>query len=73
MKILSWNVRGLGRKSKRRMIKNMLISCGADIVILQETKKVEIERTLVNSIWGFHHKDWVSIPAIGSSGGLVII
>lgn len=51
----------------------MLVSCGADIVILQETKKAGIERSLVSSIWGFRHKDWVAIPAIGSSGGVVII
>ncbi|XP_028061248.1 uncharacterized protein LOC114264754 [Camellia sinensis] len=39
MKVLSWNVRGLGRKEKRSKIKSMLKARGVDIVLFQETKK----------------------------------
>lgn len=68
MKIISWNIRGLGSKNKRRVIKEMLVSKSADIVILQETKKVEVDRKLVGSIWGAKFKNWVSIPSTGRSG-----
>ncbi|KAK9938261.1 hypothetical protein M0R45_015011 [Rubus argutus] len=73
MRIVTWNVRGLGSRRKRSMVKSLLVGCGADIIILQETKKPEIDARLVSSIWGARFKDWVSIPAVGSSGGIVII
>ncbi|KAK9930651.1 hypothetical protein M0R45_027684 [Rubus argutus] len=73
MRIVTWNVRGLGSKRKRSMIRNLVVSSGADIIILQETKMAKIERRLVSSIWGVRFKEWVSIPAIGRSGGLVVI
>ncbi|KAK9934053.1 hypothetical protein M0R45_021214 [Rubus argutus] len=73
MRILSWNVRGLGSKKKRSVIKTLLTGSGADVVILQETKKTEIERRLIQSIWGGRYNDWVSIPAWGRSGGVVVI
>ena len=38
MKILSWNVRGLGRAEKRRMVKKVVSEIGVEILLLQETK-----------------------------------
>ena len=57
MKIVTWNVRGLGSKGKRAVIRSMLMGVGADIIILQETKLPEVKRSLVSSIWGAHFKD----------------
>lgn len=59
MRIITCNIRGLGSRRKRSTIKNL--RSGADIIILQETKMTEIERTLVSSIWGARFKDRVSI------------
>ncbi|KAK9941489.1 hypothetical protein M0R45_018083 [Rubus argutus] len=76
MKIISWNIRGLGSKNKRRVIKEILVNKGADIVILQETKKVEVDRKLVSSIWGARYKNWTSIPSTGRTaraGGILIM
>lgn len=39
MRICTWNVRGLGSKTNRSVIRHLLADCGADIIILQETKK----------------------------------
>ena len=39
MKILSWNIRGLGSKKKRRTIKRFLSTQSPDVVMLQETKR----------------------------------
>ncbi|RVW39554.1 Transposon TX1 uncharacterized 149 kDa protein [Vitis vinifera] len=39
MKIISWNVRGLGSRNKRRMVKDFLRSENPDVVMIQETKK----------------------------------
>lgn len=43
MKIISWNVRGLGSKSKRLMSKCQLRRYKHDIVILLESKKMVVE------------------------------
>ncbi|KAK9943790.1 hypothetical protein M0R45_009386 [Rubus argutus] len=72
MKIISWNVR-VGRRSKRRLIKEKLVNSKADVVILQETKKDKIQRKLIGSIWGVRYTDWVSIPSNGSSGGILVM
>lgn len=40
MKILSWNVRGIGRVEKRRRIKVILREKMVDKELLQETKKI---------------------------------
>ena len=73
MKILSWNVRGVGRREKRRVIKEMLCREKPDIVILQETKKETIDNKLVSSLWGIRFKEWAVLPSVGRSGGILMI
>ncbi|XP_021820446.1 uncharacterized protein LOC110762145 [Prunus avium] len=73
MKIISWNIRGLGSKRKRLVLKEQLTRLRPDIVILQETKKQEIDRRLVASVWCSRFRDWVFVPSTGRSGGIVII
>ena len=50
MKIISWNVRGLGSRNKRRMVKDFLRSENPDIVMIQETKKENCDRRFVGSV-----------------------
>lgn len=38
MKIIFWNVSGLGDRTKRRMVTEILKDNGADIFYLEETK-----------------------------------
>lgn len=38
IRILSWNVRGLGRLEKRRMLKDMVMRHWAKVVLIQESK-----------------------------------
>ena len=73
MKILSWNVRGLGRREKRSVIKDLLCHEKPDIVILQETKRELIDKRLISSIWGVRYKEWSFLPSVGRSGGIIII
>ncbi|BFG20710.1 hypothetical protein CerSpe_069840 [Prunus speciosa] len=73
MKIVSWNVRGLGDRKKRAVIKKVLKKCGAYIVMLQETKKMLIDRKLIGNIWGSKFREWICLPSIGSSGGILIV
>ncbi|RVW94236.1 LINE-1 retrotransposable element ORF2 protein [Vitis vinifera] len=73
MKIISWNVRGLGSRNKRRMVKDFLRSENPDVVMIQETKKENCDRRFVGSVWTVRNKDWVALPASGASGGILII
>ncbi|KAB2635279.1 hypothetical protein D8674_025813 [Pyrus ussuriensis x Pyrus communis] len=50
MKIISWNVRGLGSRQKRLILKQQFRRLKPDIIILQETKKASINRRLVASV-----------------------
>ena len=43
MKIMPWNVRGVGSLRKRGIIKDYLNRINPDIVMLQETKKEEMD------------------------------
>lgn len=57
MKILSWNVRGLGDVRKRGIIKDILKKIGPDIVVIQETKKENFDMKDVVSIWDSKFKE----------------
>ena len=50
MKIISWNTMGLGSRKKRRVVKDFLRSENPDVVMIQETKKVECDRRFVGSV-----------------------
>lgn len=52
MKIISWNVRGLGSARKRTLIKELLKKEKADIVMQQETKLEVVDSKWIRSIWG---------------------
>ena len=73
MKILSWNVRGTGHPDKRRGIKSLVCKVNLDILVLQESKRIYIDRRFIGSIWSSRFKEWVSLPSIGAPGGLVIV
>ena len=50
LKMISWNVRGLNDPQKHLVVRNLLRKWKCDIVYLQETKLVGIDRQLVCSI-----------------------
>lgn len=50
MKIVSWNMRGLGRLLKRAVVKIFLCRHKVDIVLLQETKLSTISEAVVKEI-----------------------
>ena len=39
MKIISWNIRGLGSRKKQRVVKDFLRLQNPDVVMFQETKR----------------------------------
>lgn len=73
MKIVSWNVRGIGARLKRAVVKDLLCRANPDIVILQETKLDSIDRRLVKSIWSSKRIGWMALDAQGSAGGILLM
>ena len=73
MKILSWNIRGNGSSSKRRAIREAICKANPDIVVLQETKREEVSRSFVGSIWRSRFKEWLVLPAVGTAGGILVM
>ncbi|XP_057452341.1 uncharacterized protein LOC130744170 [Lotus japonicus] len=73
MKILSFNVRGLGVGAKRRVIRELACQNYVDMLCIQETKLQNADRRLCNMLWGDTDYDWRASPAVGSAGGLLCI
>ena len=71
MRILTWNIRGLGDKTKRMAIKRFLKKLNPYIVLLQESKKDGFDRSFIKSIWSSKEIGWASVEANGRSGGIL--
>ncbi|XP_028062050.1 uncharacterized protein LOC114265429 [Camellia sinensis] len=72
-RILSWNVRGLGRVDKRRRVKEFLRLKNVDMVLLQETKRSNIDDSVVRSPWPSDSVEYMEVDAEGSAGGIQCI
>ncbi|XP_075636474.1 uncharacterized protein LOC142608662 [Castanea sativa] len=66
LKMVSWNVKGLNDSQKHLVVRNLLREWQCDVVCLQETKLVDIDRQLVCSIYGYLYVDWVALD-VGTS------
>lgn len=73
MKIISWNVRGLGRVEKKKDVRLLVGEKGPSILCLQETKLSVCDQTLSSSLWGATPHSFSFRPSVGASGGLLIL
>ncbi|XP_028099600.1 uncharacterized protein LOC114299127 [Camellia sinensis] len=73
MKILSWNIRGLGRKEKRSRLKKLSNERNVDVALFQKTKKSEITEDEVRSVWVRGKMEFMVVDAVGSTRGLLCI
>lgn len=73
MKILSFNVRGIGGMIKRRKVWELIRSEDADMVLLQETKLEACNRFTLASLWGDGGIEWQQAPAVNAAGGLLCL
>ncbi|GAU10944.1 hypothetical protein TSUD_112380 [Trifolium subterraneum] len=71
MKIVSFNIRGLGAVEKRRELRRLVLEKKVDILCIQETKLEVVEDSLVRFIWGSDDVDFSFKPSVGAPGGLV--
>ena len=73
MKIISWNVRGLGSFEKRKEVGNLVREKKPFILCLHETKLSVFDNTVCKFIWGDVKADFSFQPSVGASGGLITI
>jgi exonuclease III len=58
MRILCWNVRGLGGKGRRRQLKEMVTMHRVDIMCLQETMKEQFTVVDLKGLVSGHNFSW---------------
>ncbi|KAK8578113.1 hypothetical protein V6N13_046970 [Hibiscus sabdariffa] len=73
MRILSWNIRGLCSAMKKRYLRNVQRKNSVDMVLIQEAKMEKICSLLVAQIWVSDNFDFVFLPSVGASGGILVI
>jgi exonuclease III len=73
MKIVSWNVRGLGRVDKRNEVRKLVREKHPLVVCLQETKLQACDVSLCTAVWGSSPFGFSFRPSSGASGGLLTI
>lgn len=69
MKIVTLNIRGVRDRAKRRRLRSLIAEGKFQCCFLQETKCSNINRLLVESLWGGCACDWVGIDVVALAGG----
>jgi len=70
--VLCWNVRGLNAVRKWDSIKNKVLNTNCDIICFQETKKETMDQAFVRKILPPTFDDFLFVPSVGASGGLLV-
>ncbi|GKV32708.1 hypothetical protein SLEP1_g41295 [Rubroshorea leprosula] len=73
MKILSFNVRGLGGILKKKEVGKLVKAERPDFLFLQETKLEKADGNLCRMLWNSDGFDWVMKGSSGASGGMVCV
>ena len=73
MRLLSWNVWGLGGLEKRKEVKGLVREKHPFVLCLQETKMQSIDDFICTSIWGPLNCDSSFSPSVWASGGLLTV
>jgi exonuclease III len=71
-KILIWNVRRLNSSIRQDVVRDLVDSFHVDVVCCQETKMQQITRRDILSILGVEFSDFVFLPSMGTSGGILV-
>jgi hypothetical protein len=67
IKVLHWNIRGLGLPEKRRFLKEFIITEHFDIICIQETKKEDFTQRFLYSL-SPKFSDRQFILSVGAAG-----
>ncbi|XVF79317.1 hypothetical protein PTKIN_Ptkin14bG0211600 [Pterospermum kingtungense] len=73
MKVVSWNIRGLGRAEKMRAVRRFLVREKFDFIAVQETKLKEVSPRIHRWLWGNETISFEVVVSDGNSGGLISV
>ena len=73
MKIISYNVMGLGGFEKRSEVKRLVADKKPFVLCLQESKLNVVDDLLIKAIWGSTSLGFFFQPSMGASGGLLTV
>jgi exonuclease III len=73
MKLLSWNVRGLGSYEKRKEVRSLVKAKNPLVMCLQETKLQMCDVNVCSSLWDRQSVEFSFRPSQGASGGLLTV
>ncbi|XP_058775275.1 uncharacterized protein LOC131649532 [Vicia villosa] len=73
MIILSLNIRGGGKRVKRKRIGFNIQRGRVDVAFIQETKLRNVHHQYVKELWGDEWVEWSHLEAEGSAGGILIM
>ncbi|PWA61144.1 zinc finger, BED-type [Artemisia annua] len=73
MKMISINVRGMGDSGKKGWIRSVIRDEHPDVIGLQETKCGVVDDIWIEDIWGDKGYGYSQLPAVGNSGGIILI
>ncbi|KAL4302917.1 hypothetical protein GQ457_10G009840 [Hibiscus cannabinus] len=71
LKIISWNIRGIIRKEKRRAVNGLFQKFRPNFVLIQETKLEVFSVFEIRRLWSSSVLDYALSPSIGSASGLL--
>lgn len=71
MRIIFWNIWGLGKSFRRNWVKEHVLQEELGIVALQETIKQDFSDNELKEMAGPYDFQWIWAPAKGHSGGLI--
>ena len=72
MRFLFWNVRGLGKDSRRRQVKEFIEQHNLGVVGLQETIRDSFDDIELRELVGNRDFSWKWLPTQGRSGGILM-
>lgn len=73
MKILLWNVRGLGSDERWLAVKDLICRHKVQIVLIQESKLRGMSDTIARALWGPSYVKWLPVDVVGSADGIIIL
>ena len=73
MKLMTWNVRGLGRSEKKRAVRRLISKRRCDILFIQESKIEVVTPRLQRFLTGHGSLSGEFVSSVGVAGGLISV
>ncbi|KAJ9542202.1 LOW QUALITY PROTEIN: hypothetical protein OSB04_028708 [Centaurea solstitialis] len=73
LKFLSWNINGMGKETKCKWVKDLVLEHKISFLCLQETKTPIKEDWQVARVWGKPNMKFSSLDSVGNSSGILTV